>query len=136
MKAQVLTTITSASRASAVSVWPACSESPSMTSESTRFFGQPREMRPSFIGFRNLLRIQSVQHPRIRNRFPYVLQPADPADDTLDAHAETAVRHRAVFAEIEVPLERLARQLVLVDPLQQQIVVVQSLTPAADFAVP
>jgi hypothetical protein len=43
MKAQVLTTSTSASRASAVNVCPACSVSPSITSESTRFLGQPSE---------------------------------------------------------------------------------------------
>ncbi len=49
MKAQVLTTSTSASAASCVSSCPACCASPSITSESTRFFGQPSEIRPIFI---------------------------------------------------------------------------------------
>src|SRR5918999_1089964 len=50
MKAQVFTTSTSASAASRVSSWPACCASPSITSESTRFLGQPREIMPIFIG--------------------------------------------------------------------------------------
>ena len=49
MKAQVLTTRTSAAAASLVSSWPASCASPSITSESTRFLGQPREIRPIFI---------------------------------------------------------------------------------------
>ena len=49
MKAQVLTTSTSASAASRVSSCPACWASPSITSESTRFLGQPSEIIPIFI---------------------------------------------------------------------------------------
>src|SRR4051812_26514405 len=48
MNAQVLTIRTSASAASGVSSWPACCDSPSITSESTRFFGQPSEIIPTF----------------------------------------------------------------------------------------
>src|SRR6185369_5129806 len=48
MNAQVLTISTSASPASCVSSWPPCCASPSITSESTRFFGQPRETSPTF----------------------------------------------------------------------------------------
>src|SRR4030095_13116475 len=47
--AQVLTTSTSASAGSVVSVCPPCCESPIITSESTRFLGQPRETKPIFI---------------------------------------------------------------------------------------
>ena len=50
MNAQVLTTSTSASTASAVTSWPACWTRPIITSESTRFFGQPRETKPIFMG--------------------------------------------------------------------------------------
>src|SRR6478672_8383403 len=49
MKAHVLTTSTSASSGSRVNSWPAFCASPSMTSESTRFFGQPSETNPIFI---------------------------------------------------------------------------------------
>ena len=46
-----------------------------------------------------------------------------------------AVRHRAVLAQIDVPVERFPRQLVLFDALQQQIVIVNALAAADDFAV-
>src|SRR5471030_2265393 len=48
MNAQVLTIRTSASPASCVSWCPPWAASPSMTSESTRFFGQPSEIIPTF----------------------------------------------------------------------------------------
>ena len=48
MNAQVFTMTTSAPSASVVISWPACSAMPSMTSESTRFLGQPRERKPIF----------------------------------------------------------------------------------------
>ena len=56
-------------------------------------------------------------------------------DHALDAHAEAAVRHRAVAAQVEVPLERLLRQLVLLDALQQQVEIVEALAAADDLAV-
>src|SRR6188768_1794954 len=49
MNAQVLTISTSAPAGSRVSSWPACWASPSITSESTRFFGHPSETIPIFI---------------------------------------------------------------------------------------
>ena len=72
------------------------------------------------------LRIQAIEHPRVRNRFPHVFEFADPGDDAFDAHTESAVRHRAVTAQIEVPLERFLRQIVLLDALQQQIQIGQT----------
>ena len=53
----------------------------------------------------------------------------------LDAHAEAAVRDGAEAAQVEVPLERLLRQAVLLDPLQQQVVVGDALAAADDLAV-
>ena len=50
MKAQVFTTSTSACDASAVISCPSFSAMPSMTSESTRFLGHPKETNPIFIG--------------------------------------------------------------------------------------
>src|SRR4029077_17071936 len=49
MNAHVLTTSTSAAAASCVSSCPASCARPSITSESTRFFGQPSEIRPTFM---------------------------------------------------------------------------------------
>src|ERR1039457_367243 len=50
MKLQVLTMRISASSGWAVSRAPARSSMPIITSESTRFFGQPREMKPTVGG--------------------------------------------------------------------------------------
>ena len=61
------------------------------------------------------------EHPRVRNRLAQVLEAADPGDHPLDAHAEAAVRHGAVAAQVEVPLERFLRQVVLLDARDQQV---------------
>jgi hypothetical protein len=45
------------------------------------------------------------------------------------------VRHGAVAAQVEVPLEGLLRQLVLLDALEQQVEVVEALAAADDLAV-
>src|SRR5271169_3659408 len=59
------------------------------------------------------LRVEPMQHPRERNRFPYMFQPAYPGHGPFYAHTEAAVRHAAVFAQVEIPLERFLRQSVL-----------------------
>ena len=59
-----------------------------------------------------------------------MLQPADPADHPLDAHAEAAVGHAAVAAQVEIPLERFLRQVVLLDALHEQLVVVEPFAAA------
>ena len=64
-----------------------------------------------------------------------MVEAADPGHDALDAHAEAGVRHAAEAAQVEIPLERFARQLVLLDALQQQVVVLEALAAADDFAV-
>ena len=61
------------------------------------------------------LRIDLVQHPRVRDRLAQVRQAAHPGDEALEAHAEAAVREGAVLADVEVPLEGLDRQVVLLD---------------------
>src|SRR5215510_304863 len=127
MNAQVLTTSTSASSASRVSSCPARCARPSITSESTRFFGQPSETSPIFM---NGSRVYAIQHPRVGNRFSHVLELADPAHDALDAHAETAVRHGPVAPQVDVPLERFPGQIVVLDPLQEQIEIVEPLAAA------
>ncbi len=45
------------------------------------------------------------------------------------------MRHGAIAAQVEVPLEGLGRQLVLLDPSQEQIVVRDALAAADDLAV-
>src|SRR5689334_2472652 len=136
MNAQVLTTSTSAFDGSCVSSCPACCARPSITSESTRFLGQPSEINPIFIAQPGRpSRIQPIQHSRIRNRLAHVFELADPRHDALDPHAKTAVRHGAVSAEIEIPLERLLRQIVLLDALQQEVEIREAFAAADDLAV-
>jgi hypothetical protein len=48
-----------------------------------------------------------------RNGLAHMVQAADPRDGALDAHAEARVRHAAVAAQVEVPLEGFLGQLVL-----------------------
>src|SRR4026209_3016762 len=98
MNAQVFTTSTSASDGSEVSSCPACCAMPSITSPSTRFFGQPRERKPIFMSSG----IHPVDHPWIRNGFAQMIDAANPRDDALDPHAETAVRDAAEAAEVEI----------------------------------
>ena len=54
-----------------------------------------------------------------RNRLPYVVEAADPRDGAFDAHAKARVRHAAVAAQVEVPLEGLLGQLVVLDAAVQ-----------------
>ena len=57
-------------------------------------------------------------------------------DGALDAEAEAGVRERAVAAQVEVPLERLARQLVLARSRASSVrEVVLALAAADDLAV-
>src|ERR1700675_842288 len=76
-----------------------------------------------------------VKHPGERDRLPDVFQSAHPGDEALDTHSEPSVWHRAVLAEIDIPVERLARKLVLFQTLQQQIEIVDTLAAADDLAV-
>src|SRR6266511_1539313 len=79
--------------------------------------------------------IQAIEHSRIRDGLAHVLQTADPCDAPLDAHAEPTVRHRAEAAEIEIPLKGFHWKVVLFYSLHEQVVVVESLPSADDFAV-
>ena len=82
-----------------------------------------------------MLGLGAIDHSWERDGFADVLQAAHPGDETLDAHAEAGVRDRAVFAQIQVPLERFARQFVLFQALEQQVQIVDALAAADDFAV-
>ncbi len=64
-----------------------------------------------------------------------MLEAADPGDAALDAHAETAVGDATVAAEVEVPLEGGEREVVGFDAGFEEVVVVDALGAADDFAV-
>ena len=67
--------------------------------------------------------------------FADVVQAADPGDGTLDAHAEAGVGDGAVAAEVEVPLEGFEGEVVVEDALAEEVVGVDALGAADDFAV-
>src|SRR6266478_6596165 len=79
--------------------------------------------------------LQPLHHPRERNRFTHMMKPADPVDRALDAHPEAGVRDRPVAPQIEVPLERLQRQIVLLDLALERFVIVLALSAADNLAV-
>jgi hypothetical protein len=59
------------------------------------------------------LRFCAIYHPREGGSLADVFQAAHPRDETFDTHAEAGVRNAAVLTQIQVPLECLARQLVV-----------------------
>src|ERR1700680_4043811 len=64
-----------------------------------------------------------------------MLQPADPAHDRFNSHAEAAVRHATEFAQVKVPLEGFFGKAVLVNSLHQQIVRGHTLRSADDLSM-
>ena len=64
-----------------------------------------------------------------------MVEAADPGHRALDAHAEAAVRDRAVAAEVEVPLEGFEREVVVEDALAEEVVGVDALRASDDLAV-
>src|ERR1035437_2647804 len=81
------------------------------------------------------LRVKAVQRARERNRLAHMVQAADPRYRTLNPHTETGMRYPAKFPQIEIPLERLLRQIVLVNPRQQLLVRSHALRAADDLAI-
>ena len=63
-----------------------------------------------------------------------MLDAGDPAHEALEAEPVAGVRHGAVAAQVEVPVEELLRQVVLLDALDQHVEVVLALAAADDLA--
>ena len=64
-----------------------------------------------------------------------MLSSANPGDGALQAQAEAGVRHAAVAAQVEIPLERFLGQIVFAQALDEQFVTGDALAAADDFAV-
>src|SRR5687767_5571447 len=92
MKAHVLTMSTSASEASCVRLPPACCASPSITSESTRFFGQPSEIIPIFIWCLGRRRLKPALYLLPTT---YHLPPRDTTDTTFSDTESSRAHARA-----------------------------------------
>ncbi len=59
------------------------------------------------------LRIDAIEHPWEGDHFADVLGSANPGDGAFQAQAEARVRHAAVAPQVEIPLERFLREVVL-----------------------
>src|SRR5947207_2847036 len=84
---------------------------------------------------RLLSRPRAIEHPGERDGLADVFDAAHPGHETLDAHAEAGVRDAAEFSKIDVPVESLAGEVVLFQPLEQQIQIMDALASADDLAV-
>src|SRR5919112_1370181 len=78
---------------------------------------------------------EPVEHSRERDGLAYVLYAAHPRDAALDSHAEAGVRDAPVAPQIQVPLERVARQLVLFELRFEEFERGGALAAAYDLAV-
>src|ERR1700676_616423 len=81
------------------------------------------------------LRINPVNHAREGNNLAHVLSSANPSHDALEPHAEAGMRHAAIAAQIQVPLEGFLRQFLFLQSLDEQFVAGDALAPADDLAV-
>src|SRR5580698_7786709 len=81
-----------------------------------------RSVEIRFPSLAMLLGVDPVESPREWDGLAHMLQAADPGHHALDAHAEAGVGDRTVAAQIQVPGKSFEWQLVLLDPLLQQIV--------------
>src|SRR5438270_5778506 len=81
------------------------------------------------------LRPQAVHRARERDRFPDVMDAADPADGAFQSEPETRMNEGAVLSQIQIPVVGFDRQTFLFDPGQQLVVVVFALRPTDYFAV-
>jgi hypothetical protein len=79
--------------------------------------------------------IDAVEKPRKRDSLTDVLDPADPGQGPLHAEAETRVGDAAVFSQVNVPFIRLARKIVLFEPLLEEGEIVNALSSADNLAV-
>src|SRR6266851_4595219 len=81
------------------------------------------------------LRIHAVNHAREGDDLANVLGAANPGDGALEAHSEAGVGNAAVAAQVEIPLKSFFGEVVLAEALQEQIVIMDALAAADDFAV-
>src|SRR5438876_1821902 len=81
------------------------------------------------------LRVYPVNHAREGNHLANVLGAANPRDSTLQPQTEAGMRHATVAPQVEVPLKGFFRKVVFTEPLDEQLVIVDALAAADDFAV-
>src|SRR5512144_3124541 len=80
------------------------------------------------------LKIRRARYARIRNRIADIRQPADIDDEALEAQAEARVRHRAVAAEVAIPLVVRGIELELPHARIEHVEALLALRAADDLA--
>src|SRR5690606_13485659 len=79
--------------------------------------------------------VHAREHARERDHLAQVVTADEPRQQALQPQPEPGVGHGAVPPEVEVPLERLAREAVLGDALLEERQVVDALRAADQLAV-
>ena len=64
-----------------------------------------------------------------------MFQSAHPGDEAFHTHAETTMWNATVFSQVDIPIERFARQFMFIQTLQQEIQIVNTLATTDDLAV-
>src|SRR6185437_6840747 len=64
-----------------------------------------------------------------------MLKAAHPGDESLDTHAKAGMWHGTKAAQVEIPVEGLARELVFVETFFEKRQIVNPLAAANDFAI-
>src|SRR6266699_7022909 len=86
-------------------------------------------------GRERVLRVYAINHPGEGNHFTNVLSSANPRHRAFQAQSEAGVRNAAVTAKVQIPVERLFREITFAQPFHEQIVVGNAFAAADDFAV-
>src|SRR5271166_5327465 len=81
------------------------------------------------------LRLEAFHHARERNDLADMMRAGEPSYAALDTHPEAGVRHRTIAAQIEVPVERLQRQILRENLVLEGFIVVFALAAADDLAM-
>src|SRR5690348_3620862 len=95
----------------------------------------PMRFSPEMRREQRTSRIYAIEHTREGYDFADVLGSANPCNRALQAQPESRVRHAAVTAQVEIPLKRFLREIILAQSLDQRVVIREALSPSDDFAV-
>src|SRR6202007_654613 len=81
------------------------------------------------------LRIHTVNHARKGDNLANVLGAANPGNRAFQTKPKARMRHAAVTAQVQIPLESFFGKMGGAEPLHQQAVIMNALAATDDFAV-
>src|SRR5438034_3385586 len=82
-----------------------------------------------------VLRPEAVEHPWKRDGLTNVFQATDPGHGPFNPHAKARVWKGPILPQVQVPIKRFRRKLVLLDPLSEQLETGSALTASDDLTV-